>query len=141
VVIGQRCRDVAADRALSVVFGYTCANDVTARDIQHAEGLPSYAKSFDTFCPLGPWIETALDPSDVQVTCSVNGEERQNASTSSMLWNVAALIAYVTEAMTLLPGDVLLTGTPAGVGPILPGDTVTVDIEGIGRLTNTVSAV
>jgi 2-keto-4-pentenoate hydratase/2-oxohepta-3-ene-1,7-dioic acid hydratase in catechol pathway len=138
VVIGRRCRNVPAHLALGHVFGYTCANDVTARDIQRAEGLPSYAKSFDTFCPLGPWIETELDPSDVRVTCKVNGELRQDASTSSMLTNVPDLIAYVSEAMTLLPGDVLLTGTPAGVGPIRVGDAVTVTIDGIGSLANPV---
>jgi 2-keto-4-pentenoate hydratase/2-oxohepta-3-ene-1,7-dioic acid hydratase in catechol pathway len=140
VVIGSRCHSVSSSDALEYVLGYTCANDVTARDIQRAEGLPSYAKSFDTFCPLGPWMETQVDPFHVGITCLVNGELRQEDDTGRMLWGVADLIAYVSAAMTLLPGDVLLTGTPAGVGPLRPGDEVTVTIEGIGSLTNPVVA-
>lgn len=140
VVIGRRCRSTSDAEALEYVLGYTCANDVTARDIQRAEGLPSYAKSFDTFCPLGPWIETQFDPSRAGLSCTINGELRQEGNTGQMLWSVAELIAYVSAAMTLLPGDVLLTGTPAGVGPIHPRDEVTVTIEGIGSLTNSVKA-
>jgi 2-keto-4-pentenoate hydratase/2-oxohepta-3-ene-1,7-dioic acid hydratase in catechol pathway len=138
VVIGRTCRRASADDALGYVLGYTCANDVTARDIQRAEGLPSYAKSFDTFCPLGPWIVTDLDPTGLRITCAVNGEPRQDGNTGCMLWNVRDLVVYISAAMTLLPGDVILTGTPAGVGPIGPGDDVTVTIEGIGTLRNPV---
>jgi 2-keto-4-pentenoate hydratase/2-oxohepta-3-ene-1,7-dioic acid hydratase in catechol pathway len=138
IVIGQECQRASLDDALTYVFGYTCANDITARDIQRAEGLPSYAKSFDTFCPLGPWIITDLDPTSLRITCMVNGELRQDGNTSDMLWNVRQLIVYVSAAMTLLPDDVILTGTPAGVGPIKPGDEVAVTIEGIGTLNNSV---
>jgi 2-keto-4-pentenoate hydratase/2-oxohepta-3-ene-1,7-dioic acid hydratase in catechol pathway len=138
IVIGQECQRASLDDALAYVFGYTCANDITARDIQRAEGLPSYAKSFDTFCPLGPWITTDLDPTSLRITCMVNGELRQDGNTSDMLWNVRQLIVYVSAAMTLLPDDVILTGTPAGVGPIKPGDEVAVAIEGIGTLSNPV---
>jgi 2-keto-4-pentenoate hydratase/2-oxohepta-3-ene-1,7-dioic acid hydratase in catechol pathway len=139
VIIGGECRNASLEDALRFVAGFTCANDVTARDIQRAEGLPSYAKAFDTFCPLGPWIETDFDSGDARITCTVNGELRQDGNSRDMLWNVPSLIAYVTAAMTLLPGDVLLTGTPAGVGPIRPGDSVTVAIEGIGSLRNSVA--
>ena len=122
------------------IAGFACANDVTARDIQRAEGLPTYAKAFDTFCPLGPWFETEFDPSEARITCTVNNELRQDDNIRGMLWSVPDLIAHVTAAMTLLPGDVLLTGTQVGVGPIKPGDVVTVTIEGIGSLRNTVAA-
>ncbi len=138
VIIGRECRRASVEDALIYVFGYTCANDVTARDIQRAEGLPSYAKSFDTFCPLGPWIATDLDPVAQRITCTVNGELRQDGNTRDMLWNVQQLIAHVSAAMTLLPDDVILTGTPAGVGPIKPGNEVAVTIEGIGTLRNSV---
>jgi 2-keto-4-pentenoate hydratase/2-oxohepta-3-ene-1,7-dioic acid hydratase in catechol pathway len=138
VVVGRTCRRALADDALSYVLGYTCANDVTARDIQRAEGLPSYAKSFDTFCPLGPWIATDLDPATLKITCTVNGALRQDGNTRDMLWSIRDLIVYISAAMTLLPGDVILTGTPAGVGPIGPGDEVTIAIEGIGTLSNPV---
>jgi 2-keto-4-pentenoate hydratase/2-oxohepta-3-ene-1,7-dioic acid hydratase in catechol pathway len=140
VVVGRKCRDVAPEDAQRFVAGFTCANDVTARDIQRAEGLPSYAKAFDTFCPLGPWIETDFDPGSARITCTVNDDLRQDGNSRNMLWNVPDLIAYVTAAMTLLPGDILLTGTPAGVGPVQPGDIVTVTIEGIGSLRNPVAA-
>ncbi|MGP3922485.1 fumarylacetoacetate hydrolase family protein [Streptomyces sp. 8N616] len=139
VVMGRTARNVAADEALGYVFGYTCANDVTARDIQRADGQPSWAKGFDTFCPLGPWIATGLDPSGVEVRCEVGGTERQRATTATMLHPVASLLAYITAAVTLYPGDVLLTGTPSGVGPIMPGDEVAVHISGIGSLINPVS--
>lgn len=138
VIIGKSCRHATTDQALDYVLGYTCANDITARDIQRAEGLPAYAKSFDTFCPLGPWIETKLDPS-VRIACIVNDELRQDASTGDMIHSVPELIAYISDAMTLVPGDVVLTGTPAGVGPVMPGDIVMVTIEGIGSLSNPVS--
>ncbi|MEU8274685.1 fumarylacetoacetate hydrolase family protein [Microbispora bryophytorum] len=138
VVIGRLCRDVPAERAGEVVFGYTCANDVTARDLQARDGQWARAKGFDTFCPLGPWIETELDPADLAITTTLNGEVRQSARTSLLLHDVPALIAYVSAVMTLLPGDVILTGTPAGVGPMSVGDEVGVSIEGIGTLTNRV---
>jgi len=138
VVIGRMCRDVPVERVPEVVFGYTCANDVTARDAQRREGQWARAKGFDTSCPLGPWIETELDPSDVAITCTVNGELRQAGRTSQMVRSIAELVAFVTEAMTLLPGDVILTGTPSGVGPLNVGDEVAVSIEGIGTLANKV---
>jgi 2-keto-4-pentenoate hydratase/2-oxohepta-3-ene-1,7-dioic acid hydratase in catechol pathway len=138
VVIGRLCREVPPPRVREVIFGYTCANDVTARDLQAKDGQWARAKGFDTFCPLGPWIETAVDPADLELTTMVNGEIRQNARTSQLLHDVTALVSYVTAVMTLLPGDVLLTGTPAGVGPLKDGDEVSVTIEGIGTLSNTV---
>ncbi|MEU8340117.1 2-keto-4-pentenoate hydratase/2-oxohepta-3-ene-1,7-dioic acid hydratase (catechol pathway) [Actinomadura meyerae] len=138
VVIGRLCREVPASRAAEVILGYTCANDVTARDLQQKDGQWTRAKGFDTFCPMGPWIETEADPADLAITTSVNGEVRQDARTSQLLHGIPALIEYVTQVMTLLPGDVILTGTPAGVGPMQIGDEVTVTIEGIGSLTNRV---
>ncbi len=138
VVIGRLSRDVPAASALDVVLGYTCANDVTARDQQAADGQWSRAKGYDSFCPLGPWIETSLDPSASRVTTALNGETKQDAPTSLLLHDVATLVAYVSAVMTLLPGDVLLTGTPAGVGPMEAGDTVSVTVEGVGTLTNPV---
>jgi 2-keto-4-pentenoate hydratase/2-oxohepta-3-ene-1,7-dioic acid hydratase in catechol pathway len=139
VIIGRLCRDVPPARVPEVIFGYTCANDVTARDLQARDGQWARAKGFDTFCPLGPWIETDLDPADLELTTLVNGEIRQSARTSLLLHDVAALIGYVSAVMTLLPGDVLLTGTPAGVGELKEGDEVSVTIEGIGTLSNRVS--
>ena len=138
VVIGRLARDVPPERALDAVLGYTCANDVTARDQQQADGQWTRAKGYDSFCPLGPWIETELDPAATRVTTTLNGETRQDAKTSLLLHDVPALIAYVTAVMTLLPGDVLLTGTPAGVGPMEVGDEVSVSVEGVGVLTNKV---
>ena len=140
VVIGRLCRQVPPERVPDVIFGYTCANDVTARDLQKKDGQWARAKGFDTFCPLGPWIETDLDPADLELTTIVNGEIRQNSRTSLLLHGVTALIAYVSAVMTLLPGDVLLTGTPAGVGPLKDGDEVSVTIEGIGTLSNGVTS-
>ena len=136
VVIGRLCRQVPPERVPDVIFGYTCANDVTARDLQARDGQWARAKGFDTFCPLGPWIETDLDPADLELTTLVNGEIRQNARTSQLMHDVTALVSYVSAVMTLLPGDVLLTGTPAGVGPLKDGDEVSVTIEGIGTLSN-----
>jgi 2-keto-4-pentenoate hydratase/2-oxohepta-3-ene-1,7-dioic acid hydratase in catechol pathway len=138
VVIGRICRQVPRQRAAEVVFGYTCANDVTARDLQKSDGQWARAKGFDTFCPLGPWIETDLDVSDLALTTTVAGEIRQSGRTSEMVHDVPSLIGYVTSFMTLLPGDVILTGTPAGVGPMRVGDDVSVTLEGIGTLTNQV---
>jgi 2-keto-4-pentenoate hydratase/2-oxohepta-3-ene-1,7-dioic acid hydratase in catechol pathway len=138
VVIGRLCREVPIERVPEVVLGYTCANDVTARDLQKAEGQWGRAKGFDTFCPLGPWIETEIDPADLAVTCTVGNELKQAGRTSQMIRTVAELVAHISEAMTLLPGDVILTGTPAGVGLLQVGDTVSVSIENIGTLTNRV---
>jgi 2-keto-4-pentenoate hydratase/2-oxohepta-3-ene-1,7-dioic acid hydratase in catechol pathway len=138
VIIGRLCRDVPKERAEDVIFGYTCANDVTARDLQLRDGQWTRAKGFDTFCPLGPWMETGTDPSDLGITTTVNGEVRQHARTRELLWDVPSLIEYVSAVMTLLPGDVLLTGTPEGVGPLADGDEVAVTIESIGTLANKV---
>jgi 2-keto-4-pentenoate hydratase/2-oxohepta-3-ene-1,7-dioic acid hydratase in catechol pathway len=140
VVIGRLCRQVPPERVREVIFGYTSANDVTARDLQKKDGQWARAKGFDTFCPLGPWIETDIDPDDLELTTIVNGEIRQNSRTSLLLHGVTALVSYVSAVMTLLPGDVLLTGTPAGVGPLKDGDEVSVTIEGIGTLTNGVTS-
>ena len=140
VVIGRICRDVPAEKALDVVFGYTVANDVTARDLQRADGQFTRAKGFDSFCPLGPWIETELDPSDLRVRTHLNGDLVQDGTTADMVFDVPALIAHVSAVMTLLPGDVILTGTPAGVGPLQVGDEVEVSVAGIGSLTNKVVA-
>ncbi|MCX5203983.1 fumarylacetoacetate hydrolase family protein [Streptomyces sp. NBC_00237] len=138
VVIGRMCREVPPSRAKDVIFGYTCANDVTARDVQQREKQWARAKGFDTACPLGPWVETDLDPTDLAIQCTVNGEQRQLGRTNDMVRAIPELIAHISEAMTLLPGDVILTGTPAGVGPLNVGDEVAVTIEGIGTLTNKV---
>ena len=138
VVIGRMCREVPPERVKDVIFGYTCANDVTARDVQQREKQWARAKGFDTSCPLGPWVETELDPADLTIQATVNGEQRQLGRTSEMVRPIADLIAHISEAMTLLPGDVILTGTPAGVGPLNVGDEVAVTIEGIGTLTNKV---
>jgi len=139
VVIGGVVRDVSRDRALATVLGYTCANDVTARDQQATDGQWARAKGHDSFCPLGPWIETELDPTNVAIRAEVDGTVRQDSRTSLLLHDVATLIAYVSHVMTLLPGDVILTGTPAGVGPLTAGSAVTVTVEGIGTLTNPVT--
>jgi 2-keto-4-pentenoate hydratase/2-oxohepta-3-ene-1,7-dioic acid hydratase in catechol pathway len=138
IVFGRLCRDVPAARVPEVIFGYTCANDVTARDLQAKDGQWTRAKGFDTFCPLGPWIETGLDPADVQLTTTVNDAVKQDSRTSLLIHDIATLVTYVTSVMTMLPGDVLLTGTPAGVGPLVAGDSVSVSVEGIGTLTNRV---
>jgi len=140
VVIGRRTRHVPADAARESVFGYTVGNDVTARDLQKTDDQWTRAKGFDTFCPFGPWIDTDFDPSDAVVTCRVNGQMRQLASTRDMVFNIGTLVAYVASVMTLEPGDLLFTGTPAGVGPLRPGDEVTVEIEGLGTLGNPVKA-
>jgi 2-keto-4-pentenoate hydratase/2-oxohepta-3-ene-1,7-dioic acid hydratase in catechol pathway len=138
VVIGRLCRDVPLERVPDVVLGYTVANDVTARDLQRTDGQWGRAKGFDTFCPLGPWIDTALDPADTQVLLAVGEDVRQQASTATMVRSVAELVAWVSSVMTLLPGDVILTGTPAGVGPLADGDEVAISIDGIGTLTHQV---
>ncbi|MBM7805539.1 2-keto-4-pentenoate hydratase/2-oxohepta-3-ene-1,7-dioic acid hydratase in catechol pathway [Geodermatophilus bullaregiensis] len=145
VVIGARgARSIAPEQVPASVFGYTIANDVTERDMQRTDGQWTRAKGFDSFCPLGPWIETDLgglgkDPADLAITCTVDGELRQSGRTSQLLFDVATLVSYISQVMTLLPGDVVLTGTPAGVGPIRPGQRVECAIEGLGSLTNGVS--
>lgn len=140
VVIGRVARRVAAEDAAECIFGYTAANDVSARNLQKRDGQWTRAKGFDTFCPLGPAIETELDPSGLAIACRVNGETRQDGNTADMVFGVAELVAFVSRVMTLLPGDVILTGTPAGVGPIRPGDHMEVEIERIGILRNPVVA-
>jgi 2-keto-4-pentenoate hydratase/2-oxohepta-3-ene-1,7-dioic acid hydratase in catechol pathway len=138
VVIGRICRDVAPERVGDVVYGYTVGNDVTARDLQKSDVQFTRAKGFDSFCPLGPWIETELDTSDLRLQTHLNGDLKQDGSTKDMIFDVATLVSHVSSVMTLLPGDVILTGTPEGVGPMNPGDEVDVTISGIGTLTNKV---
>ncbi|WP_026425412.1 fumarylacetoacetate hydrolase family protein [Actinokineospora inagensis] len=143
VVIGTPCRDVPAAKAGSVILGYTIANDVTARDQQQADGQWTRAKGHDTFCPLGPWITTGVDlatAADLALRTAVDGEVKQDSRTSLLIHDIPRLVEWVSRVMTLLPGDVILTGTPAGVGPITAGQTVSVTIEGLGTLTNTVAA-
>jgi len=139
IVIGRMCREVPLRRVPEVILGYTCANDVSARDLQRLDGQWGRAKGFDTFCPLGPWIVTDIDPSDLAVTCTVGGEVRQSGRTSQMVRTVPELVSWISNVMTLLPGDIILTGTPAGVGPIVEGDSVSVSIGSIGTLTNRVA--
>jgi 2-keto-4-pentenoate hydratase/2-oxohepta-3-ene-1,7-dioic acid hydratase in catechol pathway len=136
VVIGRTCSRVRVEDALAYVFGYTCVNDVTARDLQREDGAVARAKGFDTFCPVGPAVVTGLDPRALEVGCRVNGVVRQSGSTASMVFQVAELIAFTSSVMTLQPGDLIATGTPAGVGPLSAGDVVEVEVEGIGRLRN-----
>jgi len=140
IVIGRICRNLTLEDAPKVIYGYTVANDVTARDLQSKDGQWARAKGFDTFCPLGPWIETDFDPSSVRVRTALNGEIKQDGNTSDMVFDVPAILQYVTSFMTLLPGDVVLTGTPEGVGPMQAGDHVAVTIDGLGTLTNPVVA-
>ena len=138
IVIGRPCKDVKAEQASSVILGYTVANDVTARDQQKIDGQWTRAKGYDTFCPLGPWIVTDLDPKDLSIDTDLDGENRQSSRTSNMLHSVGEIVEWVSRVMTLLPGDVILTGTPEGIGPMEAGSTVSVTIEGIGTLTNPV---
>ena len=140
VVIGRICKDVPLDRVDEVVFGYTCANDLTARDAQRTDDQWARAKGFDTSCPIGPWIETELDTDNLAVRAFLDGEQVQNGNTDQMVWGVKELVAYVSQAFTLLPGDVILTGTPAGVGLITEGQRIEVQVEGIGTLANIVRA-
>jgi 2-keto-4-pentenoate hydratase/2-oxohepta-3-ene-1,7-dioic acid hydratase in catechol pathway len=135
-VIGRLCRGVTEEEAPKYVLGYTCANDVTARDWQKLDGQWARAKGSDGFCPLGPWLETTLDPTDVAVTCRVNGEVRQQGRTSDFVFSPAELVSFISRTITLLPGDVVLTGTPSGVGPLAAGDLVEVEVEGVGVLAN-----
>ena len=138
VVIGKRARNVTVEHAQDYIFGYTVGNDVTARDLQRSDGQWTRAKGFDTFCPFGPWVDTEFDPSDAIITCRVSGQPRQMASTRDMVFNVSMLIAFISAVMTLEPGDLIFTGTPAGVGPLKDGDEVVVEIEGLGKLSNPV---
>ncbi|GAA2524584.1 fumarylacetoacetate hydrolase family protein [Rarobacter incanus] len=138
VVIGKIAKNVSPDRALDHVLGYTVANDVTARDVQNADEQWTRAKGFDSSCPLGPWISTDLDPEDAQVSAMLNGELRQDGSTRDLIFDVPFLVSYISEVFTLLPGDVILTGTPAGVGTIRAGDVIECAVEGIGVLRNPV---
>ena len=140
VVVGRLARRVPAEDAASVILGFTCANDVTARDLQQKDGQWTRGKSFDGFCPLGPSIETDVDGGDVEVLCRVNGDVRQSARTSQLAFGPLVLVEFISRVMTLLPGDVILTGTPAGVGPVQPGDKIEVEVEGIGMLDNEVVA-
>lgn len=141
VVIGKSCRCIGVDEAPEHIFGYTCANDVTARDLQAKDGLYGRAKGFDTFSPIGPWIETEVaDPGDLTVTTRLNGEVRQEGSTADMIFSAWELVSFASGVMTLLPGDVILTGTPPGIGPMAPGDEVQVEISGVALLINSVIA-
>lgn len=141
IVIGRKARNVTQETALDYVLGYTCANDVTARDIQKSDGQWTRGKSFDTFLPLGPFIETEFDPAQAEIRLFLNGGIKQHSHTSNLVFPIPFLIAYITAVMTLLPGDVILTGTPAGVGSMHSGDVVTVEIAGIGRLENHVAGL
>jgi len=136
VVIGKRCKNVPKERALDYVLGYACANDVSARDCQRNDGQWSRAKGFDTFCPYGPWIETELDPGNVAISGKLNGEVRQNSNTSDLVFDVPHLIWHVSQVYTLMPGDLLITGTPAGVGLMKEGDAYEVILDGVGSLKN-----
>jgi 2-keto-4-pentenoate hydratase/2-oxohepta-3-ene-1,7-dioic acid hydratase in catechol pathway len=138
-VIGKRGRWIQAEEAQKYILGYTAGNDVTARDLQRRDEQWTRGKGFDTFCPLGPWVETDFNPTDVMIVCHVNGEMRQMASTRDMVFRVPHLVAFASSVMTLEPGDVIMTGTPAGVGPLLPGNVVEVSIDGLGTLSNPVA--
>ncbi len=136
VVIGRRAKDVSVADAKSHIFGYTCLNDVTARDLQAKDVQFTRAKSFDTFCPIGPWVETELDPYNLAIETRLNGKAVQSSNTGQMKWGAYELVSFISSVMTLLPGDVIATGTPPGIGPMAPGDRVEVIIAGIGTLTN-----
>jgi len=140
VVVGRRGRNVTAEEAKKHIFGYTVGNDITARDLQKSDGQWTRAKGFDTFCPFGPWIDTEFNIADALITCKVNGQPRQMASTRDMVFSVPTVIAYISSVMTLEPGDLIFTGTPAGVGALEDGSEVVVEIEGLGVLRNPVKA-
>ncbi len=135
-IIGRRTHNITADEAPAHILGYTCANDVTNRVLQKRDGQWTRAKGFDTFCPLGPWVETDVDPADLLLESFVNGERRQASRTSDMIFDVYELVSFVSSVMTLLPGDAVLTGTPSGVGPVVAGDVIEIRIEGVGSLIN-----
>lgn len=138
VVIGKKARHVDPSKALDYVLGYTCGNDVTARDLQPKDGQWTIAKSFDTFMPIGPWIETDLDPTQLAVAAYLNGEKKQSSNTSNLIFAVPELVTFLSSIMTLEPGDIIMTGTPSGVGPMNSGDVIVVEIEGVGELSNIV---
>jgi 2-keto-4-pentenoate hydratase/2-oxohepta-3-ene-1,7-dioic acid hydratase in catechol pathway len=140
VIIGKKAKNVSVEDARSVILGYTCINDVTARDLQAKDVQYARSKGFDTFAPLGPWVETDLDPSALSIRSLVNGQVKQDSNTREISTSVVALVAYISRFMTLYPGDVVATGTPPGVGPVQVGDVMTIEIEGIGSLTNRVVA-
>lgn len=139
IVVGRRCKDVAQEQAKDYIFGYTCANDVSNRDLQRKDGQFTRAKSFDTYKPMGPWIETELDPDNVAIQLWQNGELRQSSNTNDMIFPIKRIFEFVSGIMTLNPGDVIITGTPSGVGPMKSGDVIDIQIDGIGKLTNTVA--
>ncbi len=139
VVIGRPAKAVPEEKALEYVLGYTCFNDVTARDLQQKDGQWTRAKGFDTFAPMGPWIETELDPTHLRVEAYLNGELRQSSSTKELVFSVPEIISFISQIMTLYPGDVIATGTPPGIGPLSPGDVIEIRVEGIGTLRNTVA--
>lgn len=144
VVIGRICKEVPISRVSEVIFGYTVANDVTARDLQRTDGQWARAKGYDTFCPLGPWITTHQGLEEVAaiaIRTSLDGQPRQDGNTKDMIFTIPELVAYISSYTTLLPGDVILTGTPSGVGPMLPGQVVSIEVEGIGTLTNSVTGI
>lgn len=138
VVIGKKARHVPQDAARGYILGYTCFNDVSERHNQRDDGQWTRAKGYDTFAPVGPWIETEIEPGNLKIETYLNGEQRQSASTSDLIFSIPGLISFISGVMTLLPGDIIATGTPSGIGPMNPGDTVEVKIEGIGTLRNTV---
>jgi 2-keto-4-pentenoate hydratase/2-oxohepta-3-ene-1,7-dioic acid hydratase in catechol pathway len=138
VVIGKKAKNVSRSEAKDVILGYTCLNDVTARDLQSKDGQWSRAKGFDTFCPVGPWIDTDVDPADLAIGLYLNGEPKQRSRTSNLIFDCAQLVEFISSVMTLMPGDVIATGTSSGIGPMKAGDTAEVRIEGIGSLINRV---
>jgi 2-keto-4-pentenoate hydratase/2-oxohepta-3-ene-1,7-dioic acid hydratase in catechol pathway len=140
VVIGRVCKDVPKERVNEVIFGYTLANDVTCRELQKSDGQWARAKGFDTFCPIGPWIETDFVPGTQRIFSKVNDELRQDATLDQMIFSIEDIVVFVSQVMTLLPGDVIITGTPAGIGPLIERGNVVVSVEGLGQLTNKVSA-
>ena len=140
IVISRICKEVPAEKTNDVIYGYTLANDVTARDLQKKDGQWTRAKGFDTFCPLGPWIETEFVPSNQKITATLNGQVKQSSLLSEMIFKIPQIIEFVSNVMTLLPGDVILTGTPAGISPMPAGSTISISIDGLGTLTNKVSA-
>lgn len=138
LIIGQRCRNLREEDAMDVIFGYTVANDVTARDLQRSDSQWTRGKGFDTFCPVGPWLDTQFNPANRMVRCLVNNDVRQEGNTGLMIYSIPTVLAFVSRFMTLEPGDLVLTGTPSGVGPVQPGDVMTVEIGGLGTLSNPV---
>jgi 2-keto-4-pentenoate hydratase/2-oxohepta-3-ene-1,7-dioic acid hydratase in catechol pathway len=140
VVMGKVAKAVSVERAADYILGYTCLNDVTARNLQTKDGQWTRAKGFDTFAPLGPWIETEIDPSHLEISSYLNGERRQHSNTAQLIFGPLQLVSFISQIMTLLPGDVIATGTPSGIGPMAIGDRIDVVIEGIGTLSNTIAA-